>query len=829
MSNNLTKYLIIFFLSITFTLSSQNFKPLTLSEVKASGWIRAQIARDWTSGSFSRMYINMPVNMGHIKVGSNVTAKFRDLNNRWVYQWDWNEMDGNLADGAIRAGFLADNAAIKSRFKLVMDFMVDSVAATQYVDSLAYSAIGGGELFNQTCMQRAMLAYYEYTSDVRYLNAVITLVDKTINHWNRQFAAGKSYFGRPFDKKGAMYHSLTYGDILEYLYRKNPDRKYVDFAFRLYNDFTQHLDLVGNADDGGADATLDILADPSVMFLGHGPHTAEQLRMPLWLIGFANDSVESIKAKYQKAITNIPIKFNKSLSPSKGLVTDLLKAESVNGKYSSGNSPYEYCSLTETLMTMSSMCRKFADIQSAETSEVLFFNAAQGSRFADGKANTYLICDNVAKATKVRNWRDQFSALHGIRCCNLNAGRIAPNYVANMWMKNQSETELIAMLHGPSIVNTKLNGVNVRIEVITNYPFENTLRYLVKADAPVNFTLVLRNPIWSDNSEITAEGASVTSQDGFYRIQKTWGTSQQTVTLKVNEKIELKKLDNPDSKDFYVQRGALIYTYPYTNTKTFEQVTLFPSGFYSWDVEIPSILSADYAAMSMHNDSKNMLARDSSYLRYHESTPFISDYPFDFPRGKVTSRFVVSGSLFERDLIPLGCTTTRRTTFPTSNQLGTVTSMTIELQGNRKVRLGSSTQFTAIVKNQFNIAISNPSLIWSVSSGIITQQGLYTATNTNGNVTISVKCGVITSNFVVNVTNETSTNEIYTSRLFAYPTVTEGDVFFSQPVNNVTLYTLQGRKVLVKESLPNKMNIAHLPNGYYFLNADGIKIKIIKI
>jgi hypothetical protein len=155
--------------------------------------------------------------------------------------------------------------------------------------------------------------------------------------------------------------------------------------------------------------------------------------------------------------------------------------------------------------------------------------------------------------------------------------------------------------------------------------------------------------------------------------------------------------------------------------------------------------------------------------------------------------------------------------------------MTIELQGDRKVKPGSNTQFTAIVKNQFNIAISNPTLTWSVSSGTITQQGLFTATNTYSDAIISVKCGAITSNFIVNVTNETSTNEIYTSGFFAYPTVTDGDVFFSQYVSNVTLYTLEGRKVLVQESLSNKINIAKLQNGYYFLNADGTTIKIIKI
>jgi len=236
-----------------------------------------------------------------------------------------------------------------------------------------------------------------------------------------------------------LNHSITYGDILEYLYNHSGDRKYVDFAFRLYNDFTKYVDRVGTGDDGGADDALDNLINSNTMFLGHGPHTAEGLRMPLWLSMFAKDSTDAMQLKYELAVANIPVKLNKSLSPTKGLVTDPSKFESVNGKYSCGNFPYEYCSLAETLNSLSSMCRKFVDKESAESAEILFFNAAQGATFFRWESKYLLVCDNVDKAVASQNWRDQYSALHGIRCCNLNAARIAPNYVASMWMKTEDK------------------------------------------------------------------------------------------------------------------------------------------------------------------------------------------------------------------------------------------------------------------------------------------------------------------------------------------------------------------------------------------------------
>jgi len=274
-----------------------------------------------------------------------------------------------------------------------------------------------------------------------------------------------------------------------------------------------------------------------------------------------------MKNNYALIISQIPVKLYQSLSPSKGLITDLSKFESVNGRFSSGNLPYEYCSLLEGLNTFNSLSRKLGEARYGDDAEILFLMRHR-EPVSDGKANTYLVCDNVEKATTERNWRDQYSALHGIRCCNLNAARIAPNYVANMWMKNQEETELIAMLHGPSVVETKMNGVNVRIVAESNYPFEENLRFSVTAEAPVDFTLVLRNPSWSTNSRLIAdEGASVNFENGYYKIHKLWGTSEQLVTLKLDEQIQIKKLNNADSKDFYVQRGPLLYTYPYNNEK----------------------------------------------------------------------------------------------------------------------------------------------------------------------------------------------------------------------------------------------------------------------
>lgn len=811
-------------------LTSQELRPLSLSDVKAEGWIKAQIARDWSSGSFSKMWNNsfFPTTLGSISAKSNVNSKFRDESNRWVYQWNYGEMEGNLADAAVRAMFLADNSALKTRFKLIMDFMVDSIAATQYADSVAYINTNGAEIWGQTSMQRAMLAYYEYTGDNRYYEAVRIMVDKTIYLWNDKFNKGLTYFGRPFDKKGQMNHSLTYVDILQYLYHRTKDPKYVDFGFRFYTDFTNYVDRVGEGDDGGADASLDNLMDGNRPFYGHAPHTVEHLRMPLWLYGFTKDSTATLKSRFELAVQNIPKKLYQSLSPSKGLITDPLKHESVNGKFSSGDLPYEYCSLTEALHTMSYMSQLFVNAESAENAEILFFNSAQGARFPDGKANTYLVCDNVEKAVAERNWRDQYSALHGIRCCNLNAARIAPHYVANMWLKNQNETELYAMLHGPARVETRIKGVTVRIHAQTDYPFDNKILYSISADAPIDFTLKIRNPQWSVNTKVEAEGANISTNDQFITVSALWGISHKTVSVYFDEKIKLNKLNSQDSKDFYVQKGALIYAYSYANEKTSTIARSGFPGYFHWDIKIPTALTNDYKGMRMLTNSIDYFSSDSSYFRYKPSSPFIPEYPFDFTKGKVLGRFAVNGVLVERELIPMSHTTTRRTTFTPTNQLNTLTPVTIELQGDKSVRLGNSIQLNAVVKSQFNTVISNPVLLWSAIGGTISQNGAFVANENVNMAVITVSTSGISSEFIIKITDDTSTNSVVNSSEIAYPTITDGKVFFVNPVDDIEIFSLCGKTVYKNETKTKEININKLKNGYYILKANNMITKIIK-
>ncbi|MCF8345809.1 MAG: glycoside hydrolase family 127 protein, partial [Bacteroidales bacterium] len=418
----------------------------------------------------------------------------------------------------------------------------------------------------------------------------------------------------------------------------------------------------------------------------------------------------------------------------------------------------------------------------------------------------------------------------GIRCCNLNAARIAPYYVAGMWMKSENGQDLVSLLHGPSQLNTTIRGVKVTIITDTNYPFENTVNYTIIPESPVEFTLKIRNPSWSGNTKVECEGAEITLADGFYKVEKTF-TEFDKVSVIFEHAITLNKLDNPDSKDFYIQRGPLVYTYPYSNEKYPIQARDGFPGYYHWNIEIPASLGSDFVSMKMHSNSNAMFERDSSFLRFQVLDTFDPQEPYAFPRGKITGRFIANRIFTERDLIPIGCAITRRTTFSPSTLISDLSPATIELDGNNEIAIGSTVQFNATVRDQENTILTNPECVWSASAGSINQQGIYTAPDSITTAIITISCGNITSEFPVNINHKLSkADEKVSQDLLAYPTITSGMLHFSRPIENqIFVYNIYGKKLLDKhDHRTQQIDLSSFSSGFYIIQTGRHVFKIYK-
>ena len=147
---------------------------------------------------------------------------------------------------------------------------------------------------------------------------------------------------------------------------------------------------------------------------------------------------------------------------------------------------------------------------------------------------SYLTSDNRESCRESDNFRYQYTARNRITCCNLQAAKLMPYYVSNMWKK--TDDGLVAFLYGPCSVNTTLGKTRVSIEEKTLYPMDNRVTLDLQISGSRSFKIVLREPSWSaGKSRVSAEGATISREDGFIILEKSYGfTSGQLAAPQAN-------------------------------------------------------------------------------------------------------------------------------------------------------------------------------------------------------------------------------------------------------------------------------------------------------
>jgi hypothetical protein len=193
------------------------------------------------------------------------------------------------------------------------------------------------------------------------------------------------------------------------------------------------------------------------------------------------------------------------------------------------------------------------------------FNAGIGSVDDDFKSNQYFSCPNQVIANDTCNhakfyrgyeWMS-FSPMQLGGCCVGNVNRFMPNFAYHAWMRD--EDDLSALCYCPSDISLEMGGTSVTIHEITNYPFENTVRFQVEAAAPARFTLVLRKPQWALSATLTVNGEVIPGEfkGNVYRLDRTFRNGDE-ITLTFTDEITLVE----NAGGISVRKGALLYALP---------------------------------------------------------------------------------------------------------------------------------------------------------------------------------------------------------------------------------------------------------------------------
>ena len=186
---------------------------------------------------------------------------------------------------------------------------------------------------------------------------------------------------------------------------------------------------------------------------------------------------------------------------------------------------YEYCSMHELLHSYAELVRKTGDPAFADKAEKIFFNAAQGARHPSESCVAYLKSDNSYYMTGGLNGDNSgqesdavfiFTRASGGNRMSRADGRKDCTILHSIHVDEKWPGSGCVTVRSESCWNLGCRQ-KVIVDEQTNYPFENTFRFVVTADA--RFTLKIRKPEWATSVKISAEH---TVSDGFIVIDKTW-------------------------------------------------------------------------------------------------------------------------------------------------------------------------------------------------------------------------------------------------------------------------------------------------------------------
>jgi len=634
-----TKQLLFVLTLFTLTLQGQNkvdekYQILPFGSIKPTGWLKSQMQKDVAGfvGNLDKLVpdlINDPIySSGRLHKNSTIkdlgNNKEGDAEGSDQYKW-WNsETQSNWWDGYIRNVILLNDKAGLLKVEQYVQRVLKSQDEDGYIGiydkELRYNFNSeNGELWSKATMFRGLLAYYEYSNDNKVWQALVKAVDNVMINYpigkSSPFSSGKAF-------NGGVSHGLTFTDVLDKMYQITGNKKYVDYALFLFQDFSKTF-------QSEKDVQLSNILNLDYKLQSHGVHTYEHLR-PLLVATYAGNNSE-----LKKALEIYIRRIEQATTVTGGAIGD----EWIAGRSADATHiGYEYCSLHELLDSYTVLLQKQGNLKTAETIETIFYNAAQGSRNPNHSCIAYLKTDNSYEMMGTKNGevepnrnqtRYKYSPAHQdvAVCCNPNAGRITPYFIEKSWLK-ENENTLVNMLLMPNSVAVKIQNQFIKIETVTEYPYGHTFNFKISNPNNVSFIIKIRKPTWA-TKVITNE--SYVLENDLIVIDRKIG-QQDSIVMEFSAEVQIKEDIN---KEKYFSYGALFYAKP--------------------------IEAVEYRGKSYFTQFNDLTYKPINASRFE----FIEDHQARFSNGQIilNAKNKTNNQLEKITLIPFGKTILRQVSF----------------------------------------------------------------------------------------------------------------------------------------------------------------------
>lgn len=498
----------------------KKFETFPANEIEISGWLKRQlkIQADGLNGNLDKIWPDV-----------------RD--SAWIggTKEGWERVPYWL-DGFIPLAFLLRDENLIARAKKYVDAIVAQQQSDGWICPCSYDKRADYDTWAVLLITKVLCLYYDCTGDEKVLESVIKCLKHFEQHMScntlRNWGAARWFEGliaiyRIYDITGEKW-LLTLAKKMSvegFDWRKIFERNLLDNCTKGWEMFSHVVNIAMMMKSEALLSLFDENAD------------GEE---------FADMAFEYLTKNHGSAIGH----FNGD--------------ENLPGKLPIQGA--ELCSIVELMYSYEVIFAVTGNPKWLDRLELLAYNSLPATLTADMWAHQYVQMVNqvasypMSKQPFRTNNND--AHLFGLEphfgCCTANFGQGFPKFAMSVFMK--AEDGIAACAIAPETVNTKINGVKVSLECITDYPFKNTVRYIVKPEKEAEFTFYVRIPYFAAKAKLDGKE---TDEKGLIKIKRNWADAAE---VKLEFEFDTEIVKRPNNM-VCLRRGPLFYSIPVKGQK----------------------------------------------------------------------------------------------------------------------------------------------------------------------------------------------------------------------------------------------------------------------